>query len=71
MHKSKEIWWLKHYEGLGGSCLACGNDGPVMSDRTLTEMFQKNLIKPEDLSRMNDPSFPEDKKRLLMSVLGR
>jgi len=37
----------------------------------LTEMFQKNLIKPEDLSQMNDPAYPEDKKRLLMSLLAR
>jgi hypothetical protein len=71
MYKNNEIWFEQHYHTLASSCETCNETEPMMTDQVLTEMFQKNLIKPEDLSQMNDPAYPEDKKRLLMSLLAR
>lgn len=68
---NNNMWWESYSESFSGTCVECSEPGIMMSDRILTEMIQKNIIKPEDLSRINDPSFPKDKRNLIMSLLQR
>jgi hypothetical protein len=68
---SNNIWWEEHSRGFTSVCTDCSDTGVFMSDRVLTEMIQKNLIRPEDLARINEPGFPEDKKALIMTLLNK
>ena len=64
-------WWEEHSGGLNSVCVECSTTDVVMSDRILTEMIQKNIITPQDITRVNDPTFPEDKRQLILSLLKR
>ena len=69
--KAENIWWEEHSQSFTNTCVECSDVGVIMSDRMLTEMIQKNLITPQDLARVNDPTYPEDKRQLIMSLISK
>ncbi len=68
---NNNIWWEGHSDGFSSTCVDCSDTGAFMSDRVLTEMFQRNVIRPEDIARLNEPNFPEEKKQLLMTLMNQ
>ena len=65
------LWWESYYKSFSGTCPECSEPEIMMTDRILTEMIQKNLIKPEEISQINDPDCPKDKKNIIMFMLKR
>lgn len=66
---NKNMWWENYSESFSSTCVSCSAQDTFISDRTVTELIQKNLIKPEDLARINEPGFPKDKRNLILSLL--
>jgi hypothetical protein len=71
MNNNNNIWWEEHSRSFTSVCVDCDDTDVFMSDKVLTEMIQKSLIKPEDLARINEPDFPEQKKQLIMTLLNK
>lgn len=58
-----------HYV-MSSYCSECSGEEYYLSERMLSEIVQRGIIKVSDLGRTDDPNMPAARKELLRMVLG-